>query len=168
MMWPLFRALLCNGGVWTWLLPRELSIGLPSFANPNASWLTIVDDLDPAAAGPGSFGTDALGWWTQRAEVFVVDGARPHPRKYLAPADLFAEGRLTLLVQTPEERREEWHQFFRDVRDPRDPPLGVFDFTDGTLPGTPNCRMRFIHFPRPDALDACWPGAGGWQEHNPQ
>jgi hypothetical protein len=30
MMLPLFRALLCNGGLWTWLLPRQQTIGLPS------------------------------------------------------------------------------------------------------------------------------------------
>lgn len=86
-----------------------------------------------------------------------------------------------MVVQTPAERREKWHQFFRDVRDPRTPNM-VFDFKNGTMPGEPNCRVRMDslgnefaadapyipNFPRPDALGVCWPGAGSWQDHNPQ
>jgi len=180
-MEPFFRALSsAGGGLTTWLVPHRREIGVHWLPDPDVVWLTIIDDLDPAAAGPGSFDAETLQWWTERAEVFVVDAAKPHPRKYLAPAAMLAQGRLVLVLQTPEERREEWHRFFRQVRDLRTPTLMV-DIMNGTAPGVPNCRVRagplgtdfaadapYMPHPRPDALGARWPGAGGWQDHNPQ
>jgi hypothetical protein len=180
MMTPLFRALVSQRGLLTWLLPGIRTIGVPRFAHPDVVWLTMVDDLDPAAAGPGSFDTETIQWWAQRAEVFIVDAMKPHTKKYLGPAAVFAQGRLVLVVQTPEARREEWHQFFREVRDASTPNL-VMDFMNSTVPGAPHHRLRmgslgtefpadapFIPTPRSNSLGSCWPGNGNGREENPQ
>jgi hypothetical protein len=127
--------------VLTWLLPDQRTIGTPWYADPDPLWLTIVDDLDPAAAGPSSFDRQALCWWAKRAEVIVVDAAKPHPRKLGPPALLVAQGRLVLVVQTKEERREVWHQFFRDARAAGTPTL-VIDIMNSSVPGAQPCRMR--------------------------
>jgi len=90
MMMPLLTALRLHRGVLTWLLPDQRTIGTPWYADPDPLRLTIVDDLDPAAAGPSSFDREALCWWVKRAEVIVVDTAKPHPRKLGPPALLVA------------------------------------------------------------------------------
>lgn len=153
IMWPLLRSLHSQGGLLTWLVPHYRTIGIPSFADPDVQWLTMVDDLDPIIAGPSSFDSETLHWWVERAEVLVVDAAMPHPKKFVFPAGMLEQGALVLVVQTPEERREGWHQFIREVRDATIPAL-VIDIMDSTIPGANRCRLRYGELGTEFAADA--------------
>jgi hypothetical protein len=74
---------------------------------------SIVDDLDPAAAGPDSFDRYSLEWWATRAGPIAIDAATPTVSFYEPPGALAAAGHLVLIVQTVEERRLRWQAILR-------------------------------------------------------
>jgi hypothetical protein len=122
VMWTLLQQLRSRRAVLSWLTPGKPLFGLPNSFNQNQDmpWLTIVDDLDPAAAGPPSFGAHSLEWWATRAGPIAIDAATPTVRLYKMLGSLAAKGYLVLVVQTVETRRLLWHQYFVTVR-----PLGA-------------------------------------------
>ena len=115
---PMLLTLAPRRALFSWLTPGVPLIGLPSFAHPNMPWLTMIDDLDPGAAGPPSFDQASLKWWAEQAQVFLIDAATPHVRMYKMIGRFAADGYLVLAVQTIEERRLVWHNYFAAIHRP--------------------------------------------------
>ena len=133
VMWSLIQQIRGRRAVLSWLTPAKPLFGLP-YHWDGLPWLTIVDDLDPAAAGPDSFDGYSLEWWATRAGPIAIDAATPTVSFYEPLGELAAAGHLVLIVQTVEERRPPWHQYF--VSDRR--------------PGMPTMMMHYLKNPRPN------------------
>ena len=133
VMYRLMQKLMPRKAVLSWLTPGKPLFGLPRHLD-GSPWLTIVDDIDPVAAGPESFDKDSLKGWAIRAQVIAVDAAAPKVKVYETLGSLAADGRLVLVVQTVEARRLQWHQYFVFVRPP----------------GTPTMMMHHLNNPRSD------------------
>ena len=133
VMWSLMEQIKPRRAVLSWLTPGKPLFGLPYYFD-GLPWLTIVDDLDPAAAGPDSFDGYSLEWWATRAGPIAIDAATPTVSFYERLGSLAAEGHLVLIVQTVEARRLPWHEYFVSVRPP----------------GTPTIMMHHLKNPRPD------------------
>ena len=139
---PVFTALSRHRGILSWLLPNKRTIGLPYWADVQAQWLTIIDDLDAVAAGPSSFDIQTFEWWAARTHISAVDATNPHRRQFhVTLAGLVSGGYLLLLVQTPESRRLLWHDYFVQVRKPNTPAF-VIDLMNSKVPGAPVNRLR--------------------------
>jgi hypothetical protein len=115
VMWSLLEQLKPRRAVLSWLTPGKPLFGL-LYPFEGLPWLTIVDDLEPAAAGPDSFDGYSLEWWATRAGPIAIDAATPTVPLYKMLGSLAADGLLVLIVQTVEERRLPWHQYVRSVR----------------------------------------------------
>jgi hypothetical protein len=115
VMWSLFQQITPRRAVLSWLTPGKPLFGLP-YHFDGLPWLTIVDDLDPAAAGPDSFDGYSLEWWATRAGPIAIDAATPTVSLYEPLGALAAAGHLVLIIQTVKERRLRWHQYFVSVR----------------------------------------------------
>jgi hypothetical protein len=132
VMWSLFQQIRPRRAVLSWLTPGKPLFGLP-YHFDGLPWLTIVDDLDPAAAGPDSFDGYSLEWWATRAGPIAIDAATPTVSFYEPLGALAAAGHLVLIIQTVKERRLRWHRYFVSVRPP----------------GTPTMMMHHMKNPRP-------------------
>jgi hypothetical protein len=121
------------GGVVSRIRPHRQLIGLPSFANPNTQWGTIVDDRNPTA-GPGSFDVETLKWWATRADIIVVDAADRHREKSKLLGRAAADGHRLFVLETVEGQREAWHQVLRAVTAVGSRPM-VMEFRNGSTPG---------------------------------
>jgi hypothetical protein len=117
-MGALLSALNKSRTLFSWLTPETKVIGVPSWADKDLPWLTLVDDLGSGAAGLPSFDADSLKWWATRAGPIAIDAATPTPSLYVMLGSMAADGYLVLIIQTVESRRRLWHQYFVSIRVP--------------------------------------------------
>jgi hypothetical protein len=136
-MWSLIQQIMPRKAVLSWLSPGKPLFGLP-YDFDGLPWLTIVDDLDPTAAGPESFDRYSLEWWATRAGPIAIDAATPTVPFYEGLGSLAAEGHLVLIVQTVEARRLRWHDYFMSLRPPGPPTMMMHHFKNTQ----PNGRSR--------------------------
>jgi hypothetical protein len=141
IMGPLMLALNKSRTLFSWLTPGSRVFGVPQWGGEDLPWLTIIDDLDPAALGPPSFDAHSLEWWATRAEMLVVDAATPTVHLYKALGSSVAMGRLVLIVQTVETRRLLWHRYFVSVRPPT-ARTAMMHHLKNTRPGGPKQVLR--------------------------
>lgn len=141
VMGPLLEALSASRTLFSCLPPGKRVIGVPEWAGKDLPWITVVDDLHVAAAGPTSFDQPFLEWWTNRAVSLIVDAATPVPDFYEFLGSSAAKGYRELLVQTVEARRLLWHEYFRRVRGPGRPAV-VIDGMNNPGPGVPRQLLR--------------------------
>jgi hypothetical protein len=118
VMGPLLQALSPRRALFSCLPPGTRVIGVPAWAGEDLPWLTIVDDLHAAAAGPTSFDPQSLEWWATRASLLFIDAATPQTHIYSMLGKIAAEGHLVFIVQTVEARRPQWHEYFVSVCSP--------------------------------------------------
>jgi hypothetical protein len=141
VMGPLLQSLSNRRALFSVLPPGKRVIGMPAWVSRDLPWLTIVDDLHAAAAGPPSFDQPSLEWWTNRAVALIVDAAKPRPDFYEFLGSSVAKGQRLLLVQTVEVRRLLWHEYFRRARAPSRP-AAVIDLMNNPGPGAPRQLLR--------------------------
>ena len=78
------------------------------------SWIVILDDRHPEAAGPGSFDADTLRWLFSDAFQIAVDAAEPCMPIYEYIVEEALKGRRILIIHTIESRRAVWREFVRE------------------------------------------------------
>jgi hypothetical protein len=141
VMGPLMLALNKSRTLFSWLTPGSRVFGVPQWAGEYLPWLTIIDDLHPAASGPPSFDAHSLEWWATRAEALLIDAATPTVHLYETLGSQVALGRLVLIVQTVETRRLLWHRYFVSVRPPT-ARTAMMHHLKNTRPGGPKQVLR--------------------------
>jgi hypothetical protein len=79
----------------------------------NITWIVIIDDRAPDAAGPTSFDAGTLRWLFTDAYRIAVDAAEPHMGLYKYFVEDGLKGMRILLIHTVESRRVVWREFSR-------------------------------------------------------
>jgi hypothetical protein len=71
------------------------------------TWIVLIDDRGPGAAGPSSFDAGTLQWLFADAFQIAIDAAEPKMELYEWFVEEGLKGKRILIVQTVESRRAE-------------------------------------------------------------
>jgi hypothetical protein len=77
------------------------------------TWIVIIDDRGPGAAGPSSFDAGTLQWLFADAFQIAIDAAEPKMELYEYFVQEGLKGKRILIIQTVENRRAVWREFTR-------------------------------------------------------
>jgi hypothetical protein len=78
------------------------------------TWIVLIDDRGPDAAGPSSFDAGTLQWLFADAFQIAIDAAEPKMGLYEWFVEEGLKGKRILIVQTVENRRAVWREFTRE------------------------------------------------------
>jgi hypothetical protein len=78
------------------------------------TWIVIIDDRGPGAAGPSSFDAGTLQWLFADAFQIAIDAAEPKMELYEYFVEEGLKGKRILIIHTLENRRAVWREFTRE------------------------------------------------------
>jgi len=78
------------------------------------TWIVILDDRGPGAAGPSSFDAGTLQWLFADAFQIAIDAAEPKMELYEYFVEEGLKGKRILIIQTVDDRRAVWREFTRE------------------------------------------------------
>lgn len=78
------------------------------------TWIVLIDDRGPGAAGPSSFDAGTLHWLFADAFQIAIDAAEPKMELYEYFVEEGLKGKRILIIQTVDDRRSVWREFTRE------------------------------------------------------